>query len=358
MHLTSTSYATSYASLRSIIKGLYESPFDESLFLKVANESCLILEAHYFSLYILSHAKNPSPIFLSNNPLSFIPVYLSVAQEDFLIRDLITNGEGCVLKRMTDYNVPANQNFIKAVQSERPISDVMYLPLRFSGILRGYFAVARAGLKNQMFNDSDLETFKFIVSFLGDAFARSLLPESTDDDIAYLDFQGNVLTSGARISNAFDEIFGKGSQQLGSEAGQRKSIFLSAYRHYLYGQFHVGMDRLRLSVRDRSNDFIFSIFKPGGFFLEQCGLPCCRARLLRPKAILEAPGGSQHALTPRELEVVRGIFQCKSNKAIALDLRIDESTVKRYTHNIYEKTGLKTRVELVMGFPLTTIDQL
>jgi len=354
VHLTSAAYSR----LRSIIKRLYESTFDETLFLAVAHDACFVLDAHYFSLYMLSHTSNPSPIFVSNNPQSFIPVYLSVAREDFLIRDLITKGEGCVLKRMPDYNAPEHQKFIQAVQSERPISDVMYLPLNFRGTIRGYIAVARAGIKSQMFDDDEVETFKFIVSFLDDAFARSLLPDSFAEDIAYLDFQGNVLASGSRIAIAFDELFGKGSQRLGSEAGQRSNLFRSACSHFLYGCYKVGMDRLLLETRARRYDLVFNIFRPGGFFLEQSGLPCCSVRLLEPEPIIQAQCGSHHSLTPRELEVVRGIFQCKSNKAIALDLHIDESTVKRYTHNIDEKTGLKTRVELVMGFPLTIKDQL
>jgi len=47
--------------------------------------------------------------------------------------------------------------------------------------------------------------------------------------------------------------------------------------------------------------------------------------------------------------VVRGIYQAQSNKVIAFSLGIDESTVKRHTHNIYEKTGLRSRVELVQN---------
>jgi len=37
------------------------------------------------------------------------------------------------------------------------------------------------------------------------------------------------------------------------------------------------------------------------------------------------------------------------NKEIAQELGVDESTIKRHTHNIFEKTGFHSRVELVLG---------
>jgi DNA-binding NarL/FixJ family response regulator len=55
--------------------------------------------------------------------------------------------------------------------------------------------------------------------------------------------------------------------------------------------------------------------------------------------------------TARELEVLDGIYAGKSNKEIAAELGVDESTVKRHSHNIYEKTGYRSRVELVLGLP-------
>ena len=60
----------------------------------------------------------------------------------------------------------------------------------------------------------------------------------------------------------------------------------------------------------------------------------------------------EFGITQREFEIIGALFQAKSNKEIAYALHIDESTVKRHTHNIYEKTGLETRVELVQGLSL------
>lgn len=53
-------------------------------------------------------------------------------------------------------------------------------------------------------------------------------------------------------------------------------------------------------------------------------------------------------LTPRELEIVRGVARGLRNRAIAEELFITEGTVKVHLHNIYEKVGVEGRVELTL----------
>lgn len=53
-------------------------------------------------------------------------------------------------------------------------------------------------------------------------------------------------------------------------------------------------------------------------------------------------------LTPRELEVVAAIAKGASNKVLAQRLSITEDTVKRHLTNIFDKTGVSTRLELAL----------
>jgi two-component system nitrate/nitrite response regulator NarL len=55
-----------------------------------------------------------------------------------------------------------------------------------------------------------------------------------------------------------------------------------------------------------------------------------------------------YGLTPRELQVVSAVVSARSNKAIATQLEISEDTVKHHLSNIFDKTGVSTRVELVV----------
>jgi DNA-binding NarL/FixJ family response regulator len=53
-------------------------------------------------------------------------------------------------------------------------------------------------------------------------------------------------------------------------------------------------------------------------------------------------------LTPREIEIVRIVAQGCRNREIADRLKIAEATVKIHLHNIFERLGVASRVELVL----------
>ena len=52
-------------------------------------------------------------------------------------------------------------------------------------------------------------------------------------------------------------------------------------------------------------------------------------------------------LTPRELDVLRSVAAGKSNKVVAKDLRITESTVKAHVQNLLAKLGASDRTHAV-----------
>ncbi|MBW8746534.1 MAG: response regulator transcription factor [Acidobacteria bacterium] len=60
------------------------------------------------------------------------------------------------------------------------------------------------------------------------------------------------------------------------------------------------------------------------------------------------PERKTYGLTPRELEVVSCIVEGCSNKDIAKQFSISEETVKRHLSNVFDKTGVSTRLELAL----------
>ncbi|HEY0308246.1 MAG TPA: response regulator transcription factor [Acidobacteriaceae bacterium] len=62
----------------------------------------------------------------------------------------------------------------------------------------------------------------------------------------------------------------------------------------------------------------------------------------------EMPERKTYGLTPRELEVVGCIVEGCSNKDVAKQFGISEETVKRHLSNIFDKTGVSTRLELAL----------
>ncbi len=58
----------------------------------------------------------------------------------------------------------------------------------------------------------------------------------------------------------------------------------------------------------------------------------------------------KYGLTARERDVLRAIIDGKDNQNIASELHLALGTVKSHTHNIFKKTGTKTRQELLQEF--------
>ncbi len=73
------------------------------------------------------------------------------------------------------------------------------------------------------------------------------------------------------------------------------------------------------------------------------GLAGRLAQALRAEAA--AKNRSVHDLTERELEILRGLAEGKSNKLIARDLEITEGTVKVHVKNLLRKLSFRSRVE-------------
>ena len=61
----------------------------------------------------------------------------------------------------------------------------------------------------------------------------------------------------------------------------------------------------------------------------------------------ETAPNSEKTLTPRERAVLRGVVEGLANKEIAAELQISESSVKAALQQVFNKTGVRTRSQLV-----------
>ncbi|GAB3147626.1 response regulator [Microbispora hainanensis] len=115
------------------------------------------------------------------------------------------------------------------------------------------------------------------------------------------------------------------------------------------------------------DEYVYGALRAGatGFVLKDCGpallveavraahqgdalvSPSVTLRLLRHlTARMPAPGGTDHPLSNRELEVVRAVARGRTNQEIAAELFISLSTVKSHVAGIQAKLGLRNRVEI------------
>ncbi|WP_323781913.1 response regulator transcription factor [Thalassovita sp.] len=69
-----------------------------------------------------------------------------------------------------------------------------------------------------------------------------------------------------------------------------------------------------------------------------------------PQQFLESEKGGDHAphLTPRELDVLRGICEGKANKEIARDLEVQEVTIKLHVKTLSRKLQARNRTHAAM----------
>lgn len=84
----------------------------------------------------------------------------------------------------------------------------------------------------------------------------------------------------------------------------------------------------------------------GGMWIDSATTSRMFDSMLRGKSAAERAQAA--ALTPRELELVQMVARGLRNKAIAERLAIQEGTVKAHLFHIYQKMGVRTRVELVL----------
>ncbi len=312
------------------------------------------MESEYFTLCLFPRAPRHIPLLISNNPPEFLPQYLSVFKKDFLLESLIGTGREYVLSRDPEARVPEHGDFIDTVQRARPVSDILYIPIRFHGCLLGFWALGRAEQHRPPYSESQIELFQFVSDFLSDSLRNSFLPSASEDDLAYLDEKGTILFAGPAAAEAFNRLFGGGRIACTPSRNAQRERFLAGYRRFLGGAMRVGSNRITLESDAGIFSFSFELLDSACLLVDSLPRPCAAVRLMNSERYRpEAPPWDlsslvrKFRLTQRECEVINGIFQAKSNKMIAYDLRIDESTVKRHTHNIYEKTGFRSRVELV-----------
>jgi two-component system nitrate/nitrite response regulator NarL len=81
----------------------------------------------------------------------------------------------------------------------------------------------------------------------------------------------------------------------------------------------------------------------GGIWLEKEAVGRALEKMLQNEQSREK---AREVLTPREIEITRMIARGLGNREIGEQLFISEGTVKTHLHTIYEKLGIKSRLQL------------
>ena len=156
----------------------------------------------------------------------------------------------------------------------------------------------------------------------------------TQTDVVLLDYdlgveQGTALLEGLRQRHQNTKV-------LAVTAGMPNTATVRMMEAGASGIFlkHSSLDQLLSAIRRVAHGELW--FDPGAF-----------RTLLAGKNTLAESDQRTRPLTARQSQVMRGILDGLTNKEIALDLNVSESSVKAVIQELFQKAGVRTRSQLV-----------
>lgn len=210
------------------------------------------------------------------------------------------------------------------------------MPIRL--ILADDHPAFRAGLRAHLERESDLE----VVAEASDGNEALALTREHTPDVVVLDMEMPGMT-GLDVA-----------EQLTNEGAETAVLVLSAFEDesYIFGVLDVGAAGY-LSKQEPLSAIAEAIRGAAagdvGWLSRRIGaLYINRHREGRARASRQAEAADPFStLSPREREVLLLVAEGDDNVTLADKLFISESTAKKHVHSLYEKTGLKTRAQLV-----------
>ena len=194
---------------------------------------------------------------------------------------------------------------------------------------------------------------------MAESFTRTFNKDIQDESAALINGRGEILEQGDTIGSAFCHLFSRDhARRPCEESSMYEKIFISRIKAFLSPNPLPGAGEFSLVKDGRRYHFI----------LTRLSNPPLRRYLMdeaQLKIVLRGEGGEntardyldfanidpRYAFTRQEHNIINLIYRGLSNKGIALELRISESTVKRHIWNIFGKTGVNNRTQLI--FKLT-----
>ncbi|MCA9980898.1 MAG: response regulator transcription factor [Anaerolineales bacterium] len=118
-------------------------------------------------------------------------------------------------------------------------------------------------------------------------------------------------------------------------------LVLSAYNDPQYIRSLLNHGAAGYLIKDEAPEFIVEAIQ--GVYRGQEGW---LSRTVAAQMTVWARGDQEDfGLTPREMQVLRGVVEAKTNLEIGLDLGISDKTVEKHLESVYNKMGVSSRVE-------------
>jgi DNA-binding CsgD family transcriptional regulator len=338
--------------LRSFVRDIHHVSFEVGALREILKTASSLMDSHYSSFNLFVPGAHTKPNFIiSQNPPDFLPVYFSVSSGDYLLRAIVNTRREFSVGRSLDHNLPENREFVSTVQACRPIADIIYHPLFLGDCLCGFWSIASAGLNGPLYTDKQIDLFRFLKNLLQDALERFMIRDASIEETALLDRKGRFIYIGDKLKELLRRICGSGDFDSGIVHKKDPRCTLQMFcRRFVADPYTPGNSRFALEAQGFRQEFDCRLINYPNHDFSKSDLPFASLAPVDGYRLTTESVPEKYCLTDREKDIVLAIFNGMSNKQIAGILCIEESTVKRHIHNIYEKTGFRSRVELVTRF--------
>ena len=341
--------------IRELVQKVYGGPIT---FTKMAEAAACVQQisgSNFFSFYAFDKPGKDQIKSISNNPKNYVELYNHLIDQDYIFDEMVSAmkpatlsqaiGAADVTKRKDEFSV----ELFRA----RPVFDICYTPIIIGGRFIGMTSAAREYSHKKYYSKNDIQVIKLCCRFLREGFIRTLRETCEVYSDAVLDQDGNVLCAGEMLAFIFKRIFGgkywespgKGPKPAHYDYARRINSFLSDVPPPGSGEWSVqiynGRYNLQLERLDHSDKAFRKINRPCIYLALRKERPPVDNFLLTQNII------KNFGLTRTELAIAEKIALGFSNEEIADFFRISAQTAKRHIYNIFHKTNVKKRSQLI-----------
>lgn len=336
---------------RDYIQKLFSIHTEEEFLQTALPEAARILNIDYHAFILFPNVFTEKIMHESNNPENFTKEYAShLIEYDHLLSRMIEGGnKTTAVSEVMTLKERRKDLFFNECDALRPAGDGVYIPLIVDNMLAGFIGMVRAKDNARRLSREELTLLEFLLSFFPDAITRILDIKSHDAQTAILDYHGTVLTCGDELRGRLQNLAGTADWRYTRNlvwnaetpiARAMNRILENPGSTQMIGGAGTAYDELRLQLR------LIHPHRIRRYFPDQPQFELKIAKAPGPPFRSELI--DTFSLTEREVEIVMELYHGKSNNSIACDLGISLGTVKQHIYNIYNKTGVDSRVQLIL----------
>lgn len=349
---------TKIAEVQTFISRLFSLETEEEALRFICPAIAEIVHADFYAIYLFPNILSKKPLFYTNNSTEYLETYRKhLGYHDIFTHEMISGGNKPVhfreLVTPAFYEKSFFLNECDKIRGKKT-RDGCYIPFIVNGFPAGYIGFGRYEDHPYNYSVDELKLLYFLVSFIPPAFEQILTGPPPDADAALLNGYGKVVSAGSRMKSFLKAVFGGTYwEHPCMDPGENGSVFKSAFDDMMFRRRFLGRREICLGRKDFEQTISFRLFNTSDSPVREYfpGKPQLSINIKIvgfDTGYLDLDSSfRQYSISSREQELIRLLYRGLSNANIAAELQISEATVKHHLYNIYNKTGVDSRTQLI-----------